>query len=394
MGSPGKAATPERSSERDPERDGGARALLRGALLGLTGLGFLGLMGGGIAALHFRAAAEPATPANPPVSVAVRQIRLDDGYDVTERFAGRLEPARETHLAFERAGLVLAVLFEEGDRVERGEVVARLDTAKLEAERDRLRAQRRELQAQEALARATLKRQETLATKGWQTEQRYDEARFGLAETAAAIERIDAAIASVEVDIGKSVLTAPFAGSVAARSVDEGAVVAAGAPVVELLESGARQLRVGVSVEAAEALEAGRLYRLDADGRRLEGRLIAKRPDLQTGTRTVTALLEVTGGEAVPFGEIVELLLERRVPSVGAWLPLTALSEGRKGLWSLLTVVERDGVPTVAREAVEILHLDGARAFVRGTIGEGAKVVLDGTNRIIPGQRVALAVGE
>ncbi len=370
------------------------RSVLRGALLGLTGLGFLGLMGGGIAVLHLRAAAEPATLANPPVSVAVRRIRLDDGYDVAERFAGRLEPARETHLAFERAGLVLAVRFEEGDRVERGEVVARLDTAKLEAERDRLRAQRRELQAQESLARATLKRQQTLATKGWQTEQRHDEARFGLAETAAAIERVDAAIASVEVDIGKSVLTAPFAGSVAARSVDEGAVVAAGTPVVELLETGARQLRVGVSVRAAKALEAGGLYPLDADGRRLEGRLIAKRPDLQTGTRTVTVLLEVAGGEELPFGEIVELLLERRVPSAGAWLPLTALSEGRKGLWSVLTVVERDGVPTVAREAVEILHLEGGRAFVRGTLGEGAKVVLGGTNRVIPGQRVALAAGE
>ena len=382
------------SSGKAGRSEGSRSWLLRGVLMGLTGLGFLGLMGGGIAALHLRAAAEAPAAANPPVSVAARPIRLEDGYDVTERFAGRLEPARETHLAFERAGLVLAVLFEEGDRVAQGEVVARLDTAKLEAERDRLRAQRRELKARESLAKATLKRQETLATKGWQTEQRYDEARFGLAETASAIERIDAAIASVEVDIGKSVLTAPFAGSVAARSLDEGAVVAAGTPVIELLESGARQLRVGVSVEAAEGLEAGQLYDLDADGRRLEGRLIAKRPDLQTGTRTVTALFAVRGGEAVPFGEVVELLLERRVPSAGAWLPLAALSEGRKGLWSLLTVVERDGETTVAREAVEILHLDQGRAFVRGTIGDGAKVVLSGTNRLIPGQRVALAAGE
>ena len=380
----GKAARPDR----------GRGSLLRAALMVLTGLGFLGLMGGGIAALHLRAEAEPATVANPPVRVAVRPVRLEAGYDVTERFAGRLEPARETRLAFERAGLVTAVLFEEGDRVERGAVVARLDTAKLEAERDRLRAQRRELQAQEALAEATLKRQETLATKGWQTEQRYDEARFTLAETSAAIERIDAGIVSLEVDIGKSVLTAPYAGSVAARSVDEGAVVDVGAPVIDLLESGARQLRVGVSVEAARTLEVGQRHRLDADGRRLEGRVIAVRPDLQTGTRTVTVLLEVLGGKGVPFGEIVELLLDRRVASEGTWLPLQALSEGRKGLWSVLTVVDRDGVPTVARESVEILHLDDGRAFVRGTIGEGARVVLGGTNRIIPGQAVALAAGE
>ena len=57
-------------------------------------------------------------------------------------------------------------------------------------------------------------------------------------------------------------------------------------------------------------------------------------------------------------------------------------------------MVERDGVTSVAREAVEILHLEGERAYVRGTLGEGAKVVLGGTNRIIPGQKVALAAGE
>ncbi len=382
------------SSGKAARSGGGSGRLLRGALLGLTGVGFLGLMGGGIAALHLRAAAEPPTAANPPVRVAVEAIRLESGYSVTERFAGRLEPARQTRLAFERAGLVVAVLFEEGDRVAQGEFVARLDTAKLEAEQDRLRAQRRELQAQEALAKATLARQETLATKGWQTEQRYDEARFGLAEIGAAIERVDAAIASVEVDIGKSVLTAPYAGGVAARWVDEGAVVDAGTPVVELLESDARQLRVGVSVAAAKALKESQLYRLDADGRQLDGRLIAKRPDLQTGTRTVTALFEVRGGADLPFGEIVELLLERRVPSEGAWLPLPALSEERKGLWSLLTVVERDGETSVARETVEILHLEEGRAYVRGTFTEGARFVLSGTNRVIPGQRVALAAQE
>lgn len=379
------------SSVEGPGPGRGTSRLMRGAAMALTALVFVGVMAGGIAALQLRAAAEPAVEANPPVAVSVQKVRLAEAYEITDRYAGRLEPARETHLAFERAGLLTQILFEEGERVEAGQVVARLDTAKLEAERDRLRAERKELEARKSLAAVTLERQRTLASKGWQTEQRHDEARFALAETTAAIERIDAAIASVEVDLAKSVLTAPYAGTVAARALDEGAVVDPGRAVVELLESGVRQVRIGVSVEAAAALEEGGTYRLEAGGRELQGRLIAKRPDLQTGTRTVTVLLRLPDAGGLPFGEIVELLIEREIAVQGTWLPVRALSEGRKGLWSILTVVARDGGQVIAREAVEVLHLEADRAYVRGTLADGARVVLNGTNRIIPGQAVALA---
>jgi RND family efflux transporter MFP subunit len=362
--------------------------------MALTGLTFVSFMTGGIATLHLGANAEVPPDANPPVSVAVRAIRLASGYTITERFVGRLEPVRQTRLAFERAGLVTEVLFEEGDQVRRGAIVARLDTAKLEAERVRLQAQRKELQARQALARVTLDRQRVLASKGWQSEQRYDEARFKFAEISASIGRLDAAMASINVDIGKSVLKAPYAGRVADRLIDEGAVVDAGTALIELLESGARQVRVGVSVKAAQSLHKRQIYRLSANGRVFQGRLISKRPDLQTGTRTVTVLLAALGGENVPFGEIVELMFDRKITAEGMWLPIRALSEGRKGLWSVLTVVQRDGEPVIAREAVEVLHVDDGRVFVRGTISDGAKIVLNGTNRIIPGQKVALAAKE
>jgi len=370
------------------------RTVRRMATMALTGLVFFALMGGGIAVLHLRAGAVAVPDASPPITVAVQPVRLADGYTVTERFAGRLEPVRQTRLAFERPGLVIDVTVEEGDRVAEGAVIARLDTAKLEAERARLKAERGELVARQGLARVTLDRQRALASDGWQSKQRYDEARYTLAETSAAIERLDAAVASIDVDIRKSVLNAPYAGDVAARWIDEGAVVDAGTPVMEVLETGVRQVRIGVSVEAAQTLVAGRTYRLSAAGGEFRGRLISKRPDLQTGTRTVTVLLDAIGGEAVPFGDIVELMLERRVPAEGMWLPIRALTEGRKGIWSVLVVDNGDGEAVIAREAVEVLHVDDGRAFVRGTLSGGTAIVVGGTNRIIPGQRVALAALE
>jgi len=106
----------------------------------------------------------------------------------------------------------------------------------------------------------------------------------------------------------------------------------------------------------------------------------------------VVILLEVKGAEDIPFGEIVELVVERPVLAHGAWLPISALREGAKGLWTVLTVVMREDGPSIAREAVEVLHVEQGRAFVRGNLAKETRIVVNGTNRIIPGQRVALAV--
>ncbi|MEM7426338.1 MAG: efflux RND transporter periplasmic adaptor subunit [Pseudomonadota bacterium] len=373
------------------KRSGTARRLLRAVLMGTTALAFLGLMAGGTAVLHMRANAEIPPQANPPVTVRADKLEFADSYTIEERFAGRLEPARETRLAFERSGLVREILFDEGDPVQEGQVVARLDTAKLEADRRTLKAQRKELEAQRGLAEVTVKRQQKLAKKRWASEQTYDEARFRLMEVEAGLVRIDARIAALEVDITKSVLRAPFSGVIANRALDEGSVVSPGAVVADLLESGERQVRIGVSAAAAPSLNSGETHAFEIGGERYSGKVLIKRPDLEASTRTVPVRFAIESAEKIPFGEIVELVVERQVEAAGVWLPLTALTEGRKGLWSVLTVVDAEGGLQVSREAAEILHVSGRRAYVRGTFQPGARLLLGGTNRVTPGQTVLLA---
>jgi hypothetical protein len=173
--------------------------------------------------------------------------------------------------------------------------------------------------------------------------------------------------------------------------VDEGAVTATGAAIVELFEDASPRVRIGVSVEVADALEIGAHYPLRANGTTLDGRLAALRPDLQTGTQTVTAIFDLGDAQPVPFGSLVEVISSRRVEATGAWLPLAALSEGRKGLWSVFTVVDGWDGPVVAREAVEVIHVTGDAVFVRGTFKQESTVVVSGSNRIVPGQRVFIA---
>jgi hypothetical protein len=49
---------------------------------------------------------------------------------------------------------------------------------------------------------------------------------------------------------------------------------------------------------------------------------------------------------------------------------------------------------TIATEAVEVLRLDGERAFVRGSFADGARYLADGTHRVVPGETVVLAEAE
>lgn len=360
------------------------------ATLGMAAV-FLGLAVAGVAALHARSAAEALPGAHPPVAVQTLRLEIQPSYTETVRYVGRLEAARQTALGFERAGLVTKVHRDEGDRVSEGDVVASLDTAQLEASRKQLEAQIRQLEARLELAHLTHERQSTLRKNGWSPEQRLDEAASARDALTAEIDRVRAQIESIDIDIVKSQLKAPFDGVVASRSIDEGAVIAAGTPILTVLEDGHRQLRVGLPPEVAAKLDGAKTYQVRTQTGVVDARLYASRPDLQSATRTVTALFDVETQDATPFGEIVTLMLEREIEERGAWVPLVALQEGDRGLWSLLTVAEEDGQPVVKREAAEVLHVDGAHAYVRGTFAPGASAIANGTNRVVPGQFVALA---
>ncbi len=354
----------------------------------------IGLTVSGVFTLHSRAENVAATTANPPISVTTTKISWTDHYDVERNFIGRLEPARQTSVAFERGGLVTRVAVDEGDKVKRGAVIAELDTARLKANRTELLARKSELQARRSLAMATMKRQSQLKTQGWSPKQRFDEARFSVQELDAGIARVDAQISALDIDIEKSLLRAPYDGEVASRSIDEGSVVAAGTRILELLEAGNQLARIGVSPEAAAKLVVGRSYALKSGSRSMNAKLKAVRSDLETGTRTVTAVFAMSGKAEVQFGDVVSLAMERQVNTRGFWLPTTALSEGLKGLWTVLLVEKKGDGHVIRREVVEVLHVRGNEAFARGGLSTGDHIVSVGANRVTPGQRVARATSD
>lgn len=341
-----------------------------------------------VVGLHARTTFDTQIGPREPLAVDARELIVVDHYQIQESYAGRIETARETQVGFEREGLVTAIFIEEGTNVDQGQILAKLDIAYLEIERDRLLADRAAVDAEIELARLTAERREKLNGRGWETSQKYDEARFGLAASQAKRQAITAALAAIALEIEKSTIYAPFAGTIASRTVDEGTVVTAGMPLLRLQETGRPQVRIGVPPDRALMLSAGQPVDLTYQRDGIKGHVVAVAPDLQTETRTVSVLIDLDPAATVTAGQIARLILNRRVDTHGAWVPLGALQEGERGLWSVQTASPEDSGYMTKLEAVEILHIDGEQAFVRGSFPPNAILIESGPHRLAVGQPV------
>lgn len=362
------------------------RVLRRLGILTGTGLTLalaVGLVAGGTGLIAARAQDDGPAQQEVVLPVQVAPLVMQDSYAVTARFTGQVEAARQAELGFEAGGTLAEVLVDEGDSVAAGDVLARLDIRALQAERAAQVASRDAAIARRDLAELTAERQRRLAASDFASAQRADEARFRLAEAEADIARFEATILTLDIALSKAEITAPFDGTVAARLRDEGARLGSGAPVLQLQETAAPQLRVGLPDALAQTLAADTPLPVTLPGGPGTATLDRLRPDLDPVTRTRAVVF--TLDRPAPSGTLVTLELTRDAPGEGAWVPLSALSEGIQGLWTLYLL---DDDNLLRRESVEVLHATGTHAFVAGTFPATARYVPAGAHRIAPGQRV------
>lgn len=335
-------------------------------------------------------AAEGPDPA-PLAVVSAMPLHMVDTVDISRRFAGQFEAPQETALGFEEGGTIAAVHVREGDVVAEGDVLAVLDTRLLLAERDRLAASRMALEAQAELARRTNDRQQALLAEGHVTAQRVDETSLQLAQLTASMAEVDAAIAALDVRLGKTEIRAPFAGRVGTRALDTGAVASAGAPVVTLLEEGPARFRVGLDPALAATMTPGLQVQIDTGLSTIPARLSHLSPGLDAATRSRIAFFDVEAEVSPPSRATGEVEVTEVVQAHGAWAPLSALRQGPRGTWLVMTVTE-DAQPVIGVEAAEVLYLDEDRAFIRGSFTDGTMILPAGTHRVVPGEPVRVAM--
>ncbi|MEM6728538.1 MAG: efflux RND transporter periplasmic adaptor subunit [Pseudomonadota bacterium] len=334
-------------------------------------------------ALAERAAAVPAPEAAPLTSVAVTPLTLEDGYRQVRAFVGQIEPQKTVQASFELAGKVVEIAVDEGETVMAGALIAAQDVDLLEAERGALLSSREAIEAQLAFALQRLERAEALLESGFASQERLDQAISSRHELDARIREIDANLATLDIRIEKAKIYAPFAGRVTRRFVDGGEAVAPGQSIMEIVESAAPLMRVGVPLSLDEA--SLRSAELTVGGRTFGAELIALRPDIDPVTRTRTALFQPTETIPAAFGQTAEIRLDTVVEAQGTWVPVKSLQEGARGQWTLLVLNDDD---IVQRATALVVYAESDRVFVQGSFPPGTRMIDAGPQRVVPGQQV------
>ena len=351
-------------------------------------LGILGFILLATAGLHLRAATGQVADKR-LLPVAVEKIERTNSYLVREFYTGRVEARQIVDLAFERAGKLAAIYVEEGDIVKQGAIIALLDTALLEASRDQTAASVARISAQVDLAKLTEIRQKGLFEQGHSSEQRFDDARLNRKALAAQLLETEAALKTIEINIEKSTLTAPFDAQVGSRSADTGSVRDAGMVIVTLRETTAQQARISLPTDRVSALSVMKNIELSYQGKSIAAHISSVRADVNQATRTQDVLLSIHSTSPIPFGELVELELPESRAHTGYWVPVEALVEGKKGLWTVFAIEADEKGNLVTRRAIEVIHAETSRVYVTADLGETATIVSAGTHRVVPGQYIS-----
>jgi len=360
------------------------------ALLGLALAG--GACGGDAAAASGGAPPGQAGPTEELLPVAVARAQRQD-VPLQLRAVGRVESIASVVLKSQVEGPIVAVLFTEGDEVEAGDELLRIDDRPFQAQ---LRLAEANLASDTAIAGdalETLNQLKNVHDLVSERDVQKAQATSDAAQSKVLADRAAVDLARLRIDYCS--IRAPFAGRTGTLAAHLGSVVKAddtelltikqlvpiraafSVPEQELAGIRAQQAREPLAVEA----------RL-ADGTRAAGRLsfIDNAVDVSTGTVRLMATFD-NADHALWPGQFVELLLTLRVEQDAVVVPSQAVQPGQSGtfVWLMLDNQSVEQRPVVVGRVV------GGRSVIGEGLQGGETVVTEGQLRLVPGAHVTTA---
>ena len=297
---------------------------------------------------------------------------------------GRIEAQRSTDLFARAQGYVRRWTADLGQRVRRGQLLAEITQPELA--QDVAAAQ-----SQLTLARANLRRLESVSLPGAISQAELDQARAQYKAAQAALKRLQ--------DVqGFQQITAPFDGVVTARNLEVGAYVGPGTTPLYSLQSTAAGLRVYVDVPQAEA---GRLLLTGHATLRVPERpaqvltlpITRNAGSFDPATRTLTVQLDLPADKAQGLapGMYAQVTFAAKPEAgQGVRIPANALYYAPEG--PAVLVVERR--QTIAFRPITIGQDFGTYVVAAQGVAEGEALVVNPSSRLVAGTRVQVLPAE
>ncbi len=294
-------------------------------------------------------------------------------------FQGTVQSDELISVSTETGGRMVELKVREGQRVKKGQLVARFDLSALEK-------QLAELETSLALARDLYERQQRL----WDQEIGSE---VQLLQAKNRVERLEKSKEAIEVNLAKANVYAPLSGQVERVLVHPGEVAGPGMPVVQVLNT--RKVKVVAEVPENYLSIARRGAKVEIDfpilGKKRSARIDAVGQLINPSNRTfsVECYLDNPNGELKPnlLGQIrlsdqsiedaLIIPLDLVQTEVGGKEFVYVIAEGEKGL-----VARKTYIKTGLRQDNEVVVLEGLKA--------GDRLVKDGAYKVVENQPLRL----
>jgi len=290
--------------------------------------------------------------------------------------SGALQPVRQATVKAKVSGDVKQVTVREGETVQVGQVLARIDTADLDAKLlDRVGALE-SAKAQLAMAEKTRTSNQMLLKQNFISQNAFDNSESSFRVAEGSVKSTEAQVQIAKNALRDAVAISPLTGIVAKRHVQPGEKVAFDSPLVTIVDLKDMELQAAVPAVDVPELTIGKPVELVIDGfgdRRFKGRVERMNPATEPGTRSILVYVGIPNTDGALRGGMfatgrIALAATAPVPT----LPATAVRTegGISYVWML-----EDG--KLAKRVVALGARDDAagRVEVRTALPVGAPVL-------------------
>src|SRR5688572_3169577 len=341
----------------------------------------------------------------PPLTVELaKAARATIQSDIT--LVGNLIGQATVAVASRAAGRVESVSVRLGDRVTRGQRLAKIEDFEIqeqvkqaEAAQQVSEATIRQREADLKLAQTNAERSRNLFERQLLPKQTLDdnEARYQSAIASVDLARAQssqskARLDELRINLANTIIISPVTGFVSKRTVDPGAFVSQNVPVVDVVDISTVRLVANVVEKDLKELQTGNTTRVEVDafpGEVFTGRIARVSPVLDPATRTAPIEIEVPNSAArLKPGMYARVSVTTSTNKQALVVPATSVVDlgGRRGVFTPLNesaVFRALDLGTEQKDIVEVL----------GGLEEGDTVITTGSSALRDGDRIVLPEG-
>lgn len=214
-------------------------------------------------------------------------------------------------------GEVREVLVREGEAVQIGQILVKMDTADYESRLAQAQGALRAAQGQLDIARQARDNNKSLLDKNFISKNAYDNAMNQYAIAAANVDSAKGALAVAQKALEDTVIRAPIAGLISSRTVQPGEKVSSDNRLLDVVDLHILEMEAPVPTQEIASIQIGQSVRVQVDGlaARISGKVSRINPATIAGSRSIMVYIQIANPDGLlragMFGQVL-LVLEKK----------------------------------------------------------------------------------